>query len=59
MYSEVKNLGSVVTAEQKTNIQNGTFKGFFLGDYWTIGGHNWRIVDFNYWMNCYLTEVGK
>lgn len=47
-----KNLGSVVTAEQKTNIQNGTFKGFFLGDYWTIGGHNWRIVDFNYWMNC-------
>lgn len=47
-----KNLGSVVTAEQKTNIQNGTFKGFFLGDYWTIGGYNWRIVDFNYWMNC-------
>ena len=28
-----KNLGSVVTEEQKTNIKNGTFKGFFLGDY--------------------------
>lgn len=26
-----KNLGSVVTEEQKTNIKNGTFKGFFLG----------------------------
>lgn len=47
-----KNLGSVVTAEQKANIKNGSFKGFFLGDYWTIGGRNWRIVDFNYWVNC-------
>ena len=47
-----KNLGSVFTSEQKTNIQNGTFKGFFLGDYWVIGGHTWRIVDFNYWYNC-------
>lgn len=47
-----KNLGSVFTFEQKTNIQNGTFKGFFLGDYWVIGGHTWRIVDFNYWYNC-------
>lgn len=47
-----KNLGSVLTAEQKSNIQNGTFKGFFLGDYWVIGGRNWRIVDFNYWYNC-------
>ena len=47
-----KNLGSVFTPEQKTNIQNGTFKGFFLGDYWVIGGHTWRIVDFNYWYNC-------
>lgn len=47
-----KNLGSVVTAEQKANIKNGSFKGFFLGDYWAIGGRNWRIVDFNYWINC-------
>lgn len=47
-----KNLGTVLTAEQKTNIQNGTFKGLFLGDYWVIGGRNWRIVDFNYWYNC-------
>lgn len=47
-----KNLGTSLTTEQKTNIQNGTFKGLFLGDYWVIGGRNWRIVDFNYWYNC-------
>lgn len=47
-----KNLGTVFTAEQKANIQNGSFKGLFLGDYWVIGGHTWRIVDFNYWYNC-------
>lgn len=47
-----KNLGTALTTEQKSNIQNGTFKGFFLGDYWVIGGHTWRIVDFNYWYNC-------
>ena len=46
-----KNLGAVVTEEQKANIKNGTFKGFFLGDYWTIGGYTWRIVDFDYWYN--------
>ena len=47
-----KNLGVVVTAEQKANIQNGSFKGFFLGDYWSIGERIWRIADFNYWINC-------
>lgn len=46
------NLGSTVTEEQKANIKNGTFEGFFLGDYWSIGGYTWRIVDFNYWYNC-------
>ena len=47
-----KNLGAVITEEQKANIKNGTFKGFFLGDYWTIGSYTWRIVDFDYWYNC-------
>ena len=47
-----KNLGAVVTEDQKANIKNGTFKGFFLGDYWTIGSYTWRIVDFDYWYNC-------
>lgn len=46
-----KNLGTFFTEEQKANIQNGTFKGLFLGDYWVIGGVNWRIWDFDYWYN--------
>ena len=29
-----------------------TFKGFFVGDYWTVGDNIWRIVDINYWLNC-------
>lgn len=44
-----KNLGTTLTAEQKTAIQNGTFEDLWLGDYWVIGGVNWRIVDFDYW----------
>ena len=54
-----KNLGGVVTEDQKANIKNGTFKGFFLGDYWTIGSHTWRIVDFNYWYDCGDTAFTK
>lgn len=44
-----KNLGATITSEQKTAIQNGTFEGLWLGDYWEINGVNWRIVDFDYW----------
>jgi len=47
-----KNLGTSLTAGQKTEIQNGTFKDLFLGDYWVINGQNWRIVDIDYWYNC-------
>jgi hypothetical protein len=46
------NLGSTLTADQKARISDGTFKGLWLGDYWAIGGVNWRIVDFDYWYNC-------
>lgn len=44
-----RNLGSVFTDEQKAAIADGSFKGLFLGDYWSIGGRIWRIVDFDYW----------
>lgn len=44
-----KNLGTTLTSEQKVAIQTGTFKGLCLGDYWVIGGVNYRIADFNYW----------
>lgn len=47
-----KNLGSSLTKEQAQNITNGTFKGFFIGDYWEIEGRIWRIVDINYWIGC-------
>lgn len=47
-----KNLGSSLTSEQKLNIQNGTFEGLHLGDYWEINGVKWRIADFDYWYNC-------
>lgn len=44
-----KNLGSSLTAEQKTAIQTGTFEGLWLGDYWEINGVKYRIADFDYW----------
>lgn len=47
-----KYLGSSVTAAQKAAIKAGTFNDLYVGDYWTIGGVNWRIVDINYWMRC-------
>ena len=47
-----KKLGSAVTAAQYAQISAGTFQDMFLGDYWEIGGRIWRIVDFNYWLDC-------
>ena len=46
-----KNLGTALTTAQKAQIKAGTFKGFFIGDYWSIGDRIWRIVDINYWLN--------
>lgn len=45
------NLGSEFTDAQKAAIRDGTFEGLYLGDYWSIRGSTWRIVDFNYWLN--------
>lgn len=45
-----KNLGSSLTQAQKDAIKNQTFKDLYVGDYWSIGGRTWRIVDINYWM---------
>ena len=47
-----KNLGTSVTEEQWTEIYNGTFDDLFIGDFWTIGGVNWRIAAFDYFYNC-------
>jgi|GEM_PF-670157 len=46
-----KYLGSSVTAAQYAEIAAGTFKDLYIGDYWTIGGINYRIAAFNYYRN--------
>lgn len=47
-----KFLGNSFTAEQRANIQNGTFDDLFIGDYWVINGVYYRIVDMDYWLGC-------
>lgn len=44
-----KNLGTSVTAAQWAAIANGTFTDLYIGDYWVIGGVNWRIAAFDYY----------
>lgn len=46
-----KFLGTTITAAQYLAISSGTFDDLFVGDYWTIGGINWRIAGFNYFYN--------
>lgn len=45
-----KYLGSSVTAEQYLAISTGAFTDLYIGDYWTIGGVNYRIAAFDYYM---------
>lgn len=45
-----KNLGSSYTSDQKARVADGSFKGFFIGDYWYKNNFRWRIVDINYWL---------
>lgn len=49
-------LGSSVTSEQYDEIQDGTFNGLFIGDYWTIDNVNYRIAAFDYWLHTGYTE---
>ncbi|MBR0204317.1 MAG: hypothetical protein IJQ56_08135 [Synergistaceae bacterium] len=65
-----KNLGTSVTSEQWAQIQAGTFKDMYIGDYWVVtvpaGTYNgtsysardikFRIADFNYWLNTYQSR---
>lgn len=44
-----KYLGTSYTTAQKAAVASGTFEDLYLGDYWTINGVNWRIVDFDYY----------
>lgn len=54
-----KSLGSSVTQAQWNAISAGTFDDLYVGDYWTIGGVNWRIAAFDYYYNCGDTNFTK
>ena len=46
-----KFLGNSVTEAQYAAISAGTFDDLYIGDYWTIGGVNYRIGAFNYFLH--------
>lgn len=47
-----KYLGDHVADEQWAAIKAGTFDDLYIGDYWTIGGVDYVIAAFNYYLNC-------
>ena len=51
-----EDLGTSVTAAQWAAIADGSFTDLYIGDYWTIGGVNWRIAAFDYYLNSGDTE---
>lgn len=51
-----KYLGDSFTAEQSAAIRSGKFTDLWIGDYWTIGGVNYRIADFDYFLRSGDTE---
>lgn len=54
-----KYLGATVTEEQWEAISSGTFTDLYIGDYWVIGGVNWRIAAFDYYYNCGDTAFAR
>ena len=54
-----KNLGSSVSPSQWSAIQNASFDDIFVGDYWAIGGVNWRIAALDYFYNTGNTALTK
>ena len=44
-----KYLGNAFTVAQASAITNGSFDDLWVGDFWTIDGVNYRIVDVNYY----------
>lgn len=46
-----KYLGDSYTAAQQAAVAAGTFDDLYVGDYWTIGGVNYRIAGFDYYLN--------
>jgi len=52
-----KFLGNSVSEAQYAEIAAGTFRDLYIGDYWTIGGVNWRIAAFDYYLRCGDTDL--
>lgn len=52
-----KSLGSTVTTAQYAAIKAGTFDDLYIGDYWTIGGVNYRIAAFDYYLRAGDTDM--
>ena len=52
-----KFLGNALTPEQSAEIQAGTFRDLWLGDYWLINGHTHTIADFDPYYRCGDTEL--
>lgn len=52
-----KFLGNGVTAAQWAAIKAGTFDDLYIGDYWTIGGIDYVIAAFDYYLHCGDTET--
>lgn len=51
-----KNLGNILTQEQKEHIADGTFEDMYIGDYWVDSeGNEWLIADINYLRGSYNT----
>lgn len=46
-----KYLGASTTAAQWAAMSAGTFDDLYIGDYWTIGGVNYRLGAFDYFLN--------
>lgn len=54
-----KALGASVTAAQWNAIKAGTFDDLYIGDYWTIGGVDYVIAAFDYYLNTGDTACTK
>ena len=52
-----KYLGDTYTSAQQAAVTAGTFEDLYIGDYWTIGGINYRIAGFNYYLNAGDTDL--
>lgn len=54
-----KSLGSSISTAQNQAIKDRVYTDMFIGDYWTINGHTWRIAAFEYYINCGDTNFTK